>query len=185
MTLLGTQIQKRHYIKSTNINIRITSAPPAQNKRQDSLPQNEVDQAFTADENDFYVDTDDEGKQLEENVVFITRLEKLEAYKAEHTGVTEALRDDSQLNEAFLNNVHYELDYDSGSDQDRIIHGTTSMFFIMSYIEMSSLDPTCDNSQIHHELVHPDHLAMLQSYALLQAKKDKNACLEKKIQDML
>ncbi|GJV62199.1 hypothetical protein Tco_1468299 [Tanacetum coccineum] len=109
------------------------------------------------DENDFYVDTDDEGEQLESNVMFMARLEKMEAFEAEH----------------------------ADSDQDRLIHATTLVFCLMAHIDTSSLDPTWDNSQVHHESIDPNHSAMLQSYALLQAEKDKNAYLENKIHDML
>ncbi|GKA80274.1 hypothetical protein Tco_0786870 [Tanacetum coccineum] len=176
MALLETQIQKQCYNKHT--------APTTLNRRQDYLPSNDMvrqggirleradtgkkvaiadatcydcrkqghysrnyasgkvrdksyfrvkmllaakeenGQALTMNENDFYVETDDEGEQLELNVVFMARLEKI-------------------------------------------------------------LDPTCDNSKVHHELVDPDYSTMLQSYALLQAKKYKNVCLEKKIHDML
>ncbi|GJS15413.1 integrase, catalytic region, zinc finger, CCHC-type containing protein [Tanacetum coccineum] len=70
-----------------------------------------------------------------------------------HAGVTEALADDAQLNEAFINKVHYDTDYDSSSDQDRLIHGTTSIFYHMAHIDTGSLDRTYDNSQVHHELV--------------------------------
>ncbi|GJX18009.1 hypothetical protein Tco_0218841 [Tanacetum coccineum] len=97
-------------------------------------------------------------------------LEKMEASKAEHAGVTKALGDDSQLNEAFLNKEHYETKYDLDSDEDRLIHGSTSIFCLMAHIDKSSLDPTCDNSQVHHDLVDLDHLAMLQSYTLLQSQ---------------
>nr|GFA27023.1 hypothetical protein [Tanacetum cinerariifolium] len=54
-------------------------------------------------ENDLYVDANDEGEQLKADVVFMTRLEKMEASEAEHVGVTEASRYESQLDEAFLN----------------------------------------------------------------------------------
>ncbi|GKD76820.1 hypothetical protein Tco_1339441, partial [Tanacetum coccineum] len=108
MALLGTQIQKRCYSKPTNNNLWITSAPTAQYKRQAYLPQNEM--------NDLYVDTDDDGEQLEANVVFMARSEKMEAFEAKRVGATEASGDDTQLNEAFLNNVHYETDYDSDID---------------------------------------------------------------------
>ncbi|GKB59185.1 hypothetical protein Tco_0915371 [Tanacetum coccineum] len=97
MALFETRIQKRCYSKPTNNNIWITSAPTAQYKRQDYLPRNEM--------NDLYVDTDDEGEQLEANVVFMARLEKIEAFEAKHVGTTEASGDDTQLNEAFLNKV--------------------------------------------------------------------------------
>ncbi|GJU89370.1 hypothetical protein Tco_1301793 [Tanacetum coccineum] len=49
----------------------------------------------------------------------------------------------------------------------------------------ASGDYTQLNKAFLNKSVDPDHSTMLQSYALLQAKKDKNACLEKKIHDML
>nr|GEZ65077.1 ribonuclease H-like domain-containing protein [Tanacetum cinerariifolium]GEZ65248.1 ribonuclease H-like domain-containing protein [Tanacetum cinerariifolium] len=94
MALLGTQIQNWCYDKPTNNDLWITYAPTAQYKRQDCLPRNEM--------NDLYVDTDDEGEQLEANVVFMARLEKMKAFEAEHVSATEASGDNTQLNETFL-----------------------------------------------------------------------------------
>nr|GEV20715.1 F-box domain, leucine-rich repeat domain, L domain-like protein [Tanacetum cinerariifolium] len=92
-------------------------------------------QSLTIDENDFHIDTNDEGEQLKVTMVFMARLDKMEVFKFEHAGVTNALRDDSQLNEALLNKVHYETENELDSDQDRLIHGITSIVCHMTHIE--------------------------------------------------
>nr|GEZ70393.1 F-box domain, leucine-rich repeat domain, L domain-like protein [Tanacetum cinerariifolium] len=50
----------------------------------------EQGQAFTADEHDFLVYTDDEGEQLEVNEMFLARLEKMNFFETEHADVAEA-----------------------------------------------------------------------------------------------
>ncbi|GJY12694.1 hypothetical protein Tco_0382003 [Tanacetum coccineum] len=176
MALLRTQIQKRYYYKPTNNNLRITSAPTIQNKRLNYLPQNEVmlliakekrGQELIANENDFIVDINDEGEQIEENVVFMERLEKMKAFEAEHVGVTKDSVNDSQLIEDLTNKVHYETKCYSDSNQDRLIHGSTSIFCYIAHIDTSSLDPTCNKSKEHNESIDPDHSTMLEIYELL------------------
>ncbi|GKD27517.1 hypothetical protein Tco_1233731 [Tanacetum coccineum] len=49
----------------------------------------EQGQVLIADEYDFSVETDDEGEQLDPNVVFMTRLEMMNAFEAEHADVAE------------------------------------------------------------------------------------------------
>ncbi|GKC96511.1 hypothetical protein Tco_1161953 [Tanacetum coccineum] len=102
MTLLGAQIQKRNEVviqggirlerTDNGKEIAIEDAK-CYNCRSKLLRKK--GQTLTIDENDFYVDTDDEGEQLEADVVFMERLEKMEAFEAGHPGVTEASRDDS------------------------------------------------------------------------------------------
>nr|GEZ49415.1 hypothetical protein [Tanacetum cinerariifolium]GEZ60177.1 hypothetical protein [Tanacetum cinerariifolium]GFA80359.1 hypothetical protein [Tanacetum cinerariifolium] len=52
------------------------------------------------------------------------KIGNMEAFKAEHAGVTEASKEDCQLDEEFLNKVHDETE----CDQDRLIHATTLIF---------------------------------------------------------
>ncbi|GKA37106.1 hypothetical protein Tco_0723671 [Tanacetum coccineum] len=59
------------------------------------VAKEELGEALTANENDFFVNTNDEGEQLEANVVFMARLEKVDAFEAEHVGVIETSGDDS------------------------------------------------------------------------------------------
>ncbi|GJS20379.1 hypothetical protein Tco_0449011 [Tanacetum coccineum] len=102
------------------------------------IAKEERGQELIANENDFIVDINDKGEQIEENVVFMERLEKMKAFEAEHVGVTKDSVNDSQLIKDLTNKVHYETKCDSDSNQDRLIH-----------------------------------------------EKDRNACLEKGIHDML
>ncbi|GJV82155.1 hypothetical protein Tco_1518025 [Tanacetum coccineum] len=51
------------------------------------VAKEELGEALTANENDFFVNTNDEGEQLEANVVFMARLEKVDAFEAEHCDV--------------------------------------------------------------------------------------------------
>ncbi|GJT52843.1 F-box domain containing protein [Tanacetum coccineum] len=54
------------------------------------LVAKEQGQALTADEHDFLVYTDDKCEQLETNVVFMARLEKMKAFETEHDDFAEA-----------------------------------------------------------------------------------------------
>nr|GEZ96930.1 F-box domain, leucine-rich repeat domain, L domain-like protein [Tanacetum cinerariifolium] len=74
------------------------------------VAKEEQGESLTINENDLFVNTNDEGEQLEANVVFMARLEKVDAFKDEHVGVTEISRDHSHG--AFINKssqVHHEL----------------------------------------------------------------------------
>ncbi|GKA38035.1 hypothetical protein Tco_0724600, partial [Tanacetum coccineum] len=117
--------------------------------------------ALTTNENDFLVDTDEEGEQLKANVAFMARLKKMKAFEVHHGDVAKTLGRDSQTNEALINQVYYATNNDSESDQHTLIHGTTSILYHMCNVDTSSLDPTCNNSQVRHESVDPDHLTML------------------------
>ncbi|GJS47786.1 retrotransposon protein, putative, ty1-copia subclass [Tanacetum coccineum] len=102
-------------------------------------------------EHDFLVDSDNEGEQLEANVVFMSRLEKMKSFEVEHAHDAKTSGCDSLTDEALINHVYYATNNDSESDQDKLIHGTTIIFFHMVNVDTSSLDPTCDNSQVCHE----------------------------------
>nr|GEU48144.1 hypothetical protein [Tanacetum cinerariifolium] len=112
MAHIGKETQK-YYNKPTNNSLRTIVAPTILNKKQDYLPQNEVVrqggirlervdmgkevaiedpkvlritehvQALTTNEHDFLVDYDNEGEQLEANVVFMSRLEKMKSFEVE------------------------------------------------------------------------------------------------------
>ncbi|PWA70807.1 hypothetical protein CTI12_AA286260 [Artemisia annua] len=77
---------------------------------------------LSADENDFMVDTDDEGEILETNMVYMTSLEKVDVFEAQEEDATPSYDTDAEQDDTLVNKVHISdaCDYDA---LDELIHG--------------------------------------------------------------
>lgn len=150
-----------------------------------------------ADEHDFFVDTDDQGEQLDASLAFMARLEKVDTFEAKHETDGCSPCYDTYTNDGLINEFCYATDNESIIDQDKLSHDTTTTISLVAEVETSSLALVHDDSQVVANSfdstlgsIDYDHSLILQNYALIQtqiesyaklikAGKDRNACLGK------
>ncbi|PWA78206.1 hypothetical protein CTI12_AA217360 [Artemisia annua] len=157
---------------------------------------------LNADENDFMVDTDDEGELLETNMVYMASLEKVDVFEAHEEEATPSYDTDADDSDNLVNHVHTSdaCDYDA---LDELTHGHPRTISKPTAVTTRSETSTSDNTHLpttitesNHSSTSQDHVDMLQNYATIQTQiqnyanlikleKDESASLEKKIKDML
>nr|GEY13348.1 integrase, catalytic region, zinc finger, CCHC-type, peptidase aspartic, catalytic [Tanacetum cinerariifolium] len=77
----------------------------------------EKGRALTTDKNDFYAETDDEGEQIEANVVFMAILEKMEAFETKNTSLLRIQKMIlNSLRLSSINELGSELTFFAGSE---------------------------------------------------------------------
>ena len=157
---------------------------------------------LNAEENDFMMDTDDEGELLETNMVYMASLEKVDVFEAHDGDSTPSYDTDAEDGDTLGNKVHIFDDCDN-DDLDEFIHGHISTTSMTTQVNTSSATSTsatptlsANSTNSNHVSTSQDHVDMLQNYATIQTQitnyanlikleQDKSASLEKKIKDML
>ncbi|PWA53148.1 hypothetical protein CTI12_AA448460 [Artemisia annua] len=174
----------------------------AKNCPNGKVRNREKGKLLSADENDFMMDTYDEGELLETNMVYMASLEKMDIFEAQEEEAIPSYDTDAENDDSLVNKVHTSdaCDYDA---LDELIHGHPHKINKSIAVTTCSEISTRDNTQLHtnsiesnHASTSQDHTDMLQNYANIQSRianyadlikleKYKSASLEKKIKDML
>ncbi|PWA43445.1 hypothetical protein CTI12_AA535490 [Artemisia annua] len=140
---------------------------------------------LNADENDFMMDTDDEGELLETNMVYMASLEKVDVFEAQEEDATPSFDTDAEEDDTLVNKVHTSdaCDYDA---LDELIHGHPRTINKSIVVTTRSETSRRDNTQLHtnsiesnHASTSQDHVDMLQNYATIQTQIQNYANLIK------